>query len=131
MVGALLLSFGTGVFEARLRSETLGDQRAVLRDVGDTLSSDGSCVIVTSYIPQLTWTSGCATVTFTAAFRDSFAPTPGQPTYVVTFENGKRQPEQKEFDEFLDRFGVISIQPIESITDRIGDATVYRIEERP
>ena len=127
VVGALLLSFGTGVFEARLRSETLGDQRAVLRDVGDTLSSDGPCVIVTSYIPQLTWTSGCATVTFTAAFRDSFAPTPGQPTYVVTFENGKRQPEQKEFDEFLDRFGVISIQPIESITDRIGDATVYRI----
>lgn len=127
---SLAFSLGSGVFEARLQSEVMADHRAVLEAVGDTIGTDGPCTVVTAYSPQLTWMSKCAAVGFATAALPSFLPDPDEPTYLVTFENGKRQPGKKELTALLERFRVVAVEPIESLTDRIGDATVYQIEDK-
>ncbi|VAW06516.1 hypothetical protein MNBD_ACTINO02-1787 [hydrothermal vent metagenome] len=126
----LAFSLGSGVFEARLRSDLMADHRAVLEAVGDTIAGDRPCTVVTSYSPQLTWMSGCAAVSFATATLSSFRPQPGEPTYLATFENGKRQPGEKDLAALLERFRVVTVEPIESLTDRIGDAVVYQIEDK-
>lgn len=98
--------------------------------VAGVVESGDSCVIIASYVPQLTWMSRCVTITFDSAVQDAFVPRLSGPSYLVTFENGKRQPEGEYLATLLQRFTVVSVEPIQSLTDRIGDATVYRIEEQ-
>ena len=130
LAAVLLVSLGTGVFEARIRADKIADDRAVLTMVAGVVESGDSCVIIASYVPQLTWMSRCVTITFDSAVQDAFVPRLSGPSYLVTFENGKRQPEGEYLATLLQRFTVVSVEPIQSLTDRIGDATVYRIEEQ-
>ncbi|NOX23218.1 MAG: hypothetical protein GXP36_09030 [Actinobacteria bacterium] len=108
----------------------MADHRTVLEVVGDMIDTERPCTVVTAYSPQLTWMSECAAVSFATATLSSFRPQPGEPTYLVTFENGKRQPGEKELAALLERFRVVTVEPIESLTDRIGDAVVYQIEDK-
>ncbi|MGA7269448.1 MAG: glycosyltransferase family 39 protein [Acidimicrobiia bacterium] len=92
---------------------------AVVEDSGGA----GSCEIATSYDPQLTWYSECLTRSFNAY--EQSGPT-RQHSYLVLFENGKRQPTGQELDQLL---ALTEGEPIHLVdkANRIGDATIWRV----
>jgi 4-amino-4-deoxy-L-arabinose transferase-like glycosyltransferase len=91
------------------------------------MDAPGSCGVLTSYQPQVTWYSGC----FTDGFADepaaeNVAGLEGDSRYVLVFENGKRQPGPDRLENYL-MLGPAT--EIDSPDDSIGDATVVVVGE--
>lgn len=89
------------------------------------LDASGSCGVLTSYLPQVTWYSKC----FTDGFSNQSAEASvdrleGEAHYVLLFENGKRQPGPDRVQDFLE-LGPVS--GIESSNESIGDATIVEV----
>lgn len=98
-------------------------------DASDYIEADasGSCGVLTSYLPQVTWYSEC----FTDGFSNDSAEVSvdrleGDKHYVLLFENGKRQPAPDRVQDFLD-LGPVS--EIDSSNESIGDATIVEVPE--
>jgi hypothetical protein len=106
---------------------SLAESRAVVVGAGETIVdlTQDECRVVTSYVPQITWYSRCATVGFDLASAEPVAAL--RADLVLTFERGKRQPEP----EVLARYeaeGVLEVVGyVADPVDRIGDATIFEV----
>jgi len=82
--------------------ETTAERHAVIRDVGHTLrrSAGDDCSVLTSYSPQITWYSGCATHLFGTDAQTARTNLTDD-AWLVLFQGGKRQPEGTELDLYL------------------------------
>ncbi|SDN60995.1 Dolichyl-phosphate-mannose-protein mannosyltransferase [Streptomyces wuyuanensis] len=60
--------------------------------VAERLATEGPCLLVTGYEPEMGWYSGCDAVTY-AQYR-RMAPPPGTRVTLVLFEHGRLQPDQ-------------------------------------
>lgn len=96
-------------------------------DVIKAVSDDLDCGVLTSYTPQLTFYSGCAT----DIFRDWLEPDAaverlvGGSKFMVLIEDGKRQPDGKALDALVD---LTEKGPV-SIEGERDSAEVYLFEE--
>ena len=124
-IGATVIyAFATGVIGMRDHLNGLGSTRQVIVDAAAEIRADAGpedCAIHSSYSPQLTWYTACSTVTFFADPPTDLAPR----SYLVLFDNGKRQPTGPNLDEELDLTTGVAVV-IDDPLDRIGDARIYR-----
>lgn len=110
-------------------AEARGSGFSIVTEAAELIEQDaaGSCGVVTSYLPQVTWYSACFTHQFTP---DSPATelddVDGDSRYVLFFENGKRQPAPGERQAYLE---LGPVEEIESSDDSIGDATIVDVIE--
>jgi hypothetical protein len=90
-------------------------------------SGEGSCGVLTSYAPQVTYYSGCATVLFRSGAdpSDELSRVGGDSRFLLLIENGKRQPVGPEL-EALVALTVGGPMPVEG-TRR--DGVVYRFPD--
>ncbi|MGB8360650.1 MAG: glycosyltransferase family 39 protein [Acidimicrobiia bacterium] len=89
------------------------------------LASSGTCGVLTSYLPQVTWYSKCFTDGFSNESAEaSIDRLEGDKRYVLLFENGKRQPAPDRVQDFLE-LGPVS--EIYSSNESIGDATIVAV----
>ena len=108
---------------AEARAETL----SVVVDAGNHIENDGSgsCSILTTYQPQITWYSTCATELLRASDGSiGLELLEGDRRYVLVFDNGKRQPPDDVLDDYVD---LSSGAEIKAANDRIGDASVIDV----
>lgn len=113
VVVAVLASVGagSGAFGYRLahRYENVDEVnsiRAAGRDIN--AAADGSCSILSSYVPHLTWYANCQTYAFGWGFKPP--PQPGRELllhgdarFMYLYRGGKRQPEGELLDYYLSR----------------------------
>lgn len=108
-------------------AEARGDTFAVIVDASNAIqgAGTGSCSVLTTYQPQVTWYSECATGLLRARSDGVGEDTlEGDRRYVLLFENGKRQPSEEVLREHIE------LEPARTIparNDRIGDATIIEI----
>jgi 4-amino-4-deoxy-L-arabinose transferase-like glycosyltransferase len=104
---------------------------AVIEDVGRALGSSagGDCSVLTSYSPQITWYSGCATYGFSTGPEAARANLTDD-AWVVLFQGGKRQPEGADLGLYLAGTELIERweQPHENT---FGWAELYRFTASP
>lgn len=101
----------------------------VVVDASEYIEMDapGSCGVMTSYQPQVTWYSECFTDRFgSESVEQDVDGLEGDTRYVLVFENGKRQPGPERIEAYL-MLGPVS--EIDSTDDSIGDATVVEVDE--
>jgi len=130
VVGLVALQFAVSFHTIDGNLDDLAVHRQVLVDAAAAIddASPGSCSVATSYTPQITWYSGCATTTFGWASQPAqFAPAPDR--YVLLFDNGKRQPTGEHLEEYLSATSGSPFVEIDAESDRIGDAEIYRVTE--
>ncbi len=116
-------AFVPGVGRMHNTTDAITSQFDVVVEAADAIRSDvgsGDCSIRSSYVPQLTWYSACATFTFTDAF-----PTDQDPAYMVLFTHGKRQPEGAALEAELAQTPGTPFAMIIDPKDRVGDAFIY------
>ena len=108
-------------------AEARGLDFAVLVDASRIIEADaaGSCGVLTTYLPQVTWYSTCWTGLFSPDTPDlGLDRLQGDRDFALLFENGKRQPTGEEEEAYLE------LGPVETIaaqTEGIGDATIVFI----
>jgi hypothetical protein len=95
-------------------------------EVADLVGGE-SCGVLTSYTPQITFYSGCASEIFPtdAAPEDSLDRLRGESRFMVLIENGKRQPQGEQLDGLVD---LTTGTPILVRGER-RDALVYRFAD--
>ena len=129
-VGALAIA-GVFAITAVLADQSFDDvaqRRAVIEAAGDALrvaaGPDGQAI--STYIPQITWYSGCGTVGFV---RDpmALARSLDASVFVVVFEHGKRQPTGDALDAYVAPASRVVAQ-IDDSEDRIGDVVIYEFD---
>ncbi|MGH8873857.1 MAG: glycosyltransferase family 39 protein [Acidimicrobiia bacterium] len=93
--------------------------------------ADGPCSVLTTYGPQVTWYSGCATVVLATSFQPGVVERlEGPHRFLLLFENGKRQPEGQALAGYL----ALTEGPpvvIEDPRGRVGDARIWRLAANP
>ncbi len=97
------------------RDVIAGSADAVRADVGP-----GDCSVRSSYIPQITWYSACATYSFGQALPSA------DPAYLAMFDKGKRQPTGAEREKEIAMTTGELIAVVNDPHQRIGDGHVYR-----
>lgn len=110
---------------AEARAETF----SIVVDASNRIQDDGpgSCAVLTTYQPQVTWYSTCSTELLRS--RDGSVGLEGldaQREYVLLFENGKRQPSNDVLDDYIDLDQGIAVP---ARNDGIGDATIIELSE--
>ena len=119
----LIAGFGTGVWHMAGGLGDVTESRRILVDSSEAIRADapvGPCAIQSSYVPQLTWYSECATYLFSQ-------PLPATPSnYLVVFANGKRQPTGTGLDEVIATTDGSPFVTIDDPFGEIGDAAIYR-----
>lgn len=130
-VAGLFLVVGAGPTTAELVAErAANDERYdAMRAAADRIvegSDEASCAVLTSYVPQVEWLTGCAAAAFgnppTAAAREKF---PSQEAFVLLLRDGKRQPEGTERDALLE--GASLMGEWDMAEGRIGAGELYRL----
>jgi hypothetical protein len=88
-------------------------------------SASAPCGVLTSYSPQVTFYSGCATMTFPTGVEpeEAVASVPGEVRFMVLVENGKNQPTGPDLGAYLE---LTDGSPILVDGER-RDATVLRL----
>lgn len=110
-------------------AEARGETFAVVEEASDSIEFDGpgSCGVLTTYQPQVTWYSTCWTELFQPGRADlGVGELQGDRLYALLFVNGKREPVGEERQAYLE------LGPSELVLARneaIGDATVVDISE--
>jgi len=120
---AIFGAFVPGVGRMHNTTAAITSQFDVVVGAADAIRSDvggGDCSIRSSYVPQLTWYSACATFTFTDG-----SPTGQDPAYLVLFTHGKRQPEGTALDAELAQTPGTPFAMIVDSKNRVGDAFIY------
>lgn len=107
--------------ESRSRSfQVLVDASRAIADDGE-----GTCGVLTTYGPQITWYSSCTTSPVLLTRDDlGVRSVVGDRRYVLLFEHGKREPTGEDEAQLL-ALGPVTVVPDE--VDAIGDATIVRI----
>ncbi|MDO0914487.1 glycosyltransferase family 39 protein [Streptomyces sp. DT2A-34] len=100
--------------------ERLGDST---RPVAQQLASDGPCLIVTGYEPEMGWYSGCDAVTY-SQFR-KMTPPADTAIHFVLFERGRLQPGRTALKRLIDGRET-SVRTI-CTSGSVGDATVITL----
>ncbi|MEA2024021.1 MAG: hypothetical protein U9N79_06980, partial [Actinomycetota bacterium] len=119
-------AFVTRTDDMQTVMDSITERRGVVVDTGEAVrrhAGPDTCSIRSSYVPQLTWYSTCATFSFTDGFRAT-----DDASYLVLFEHGKRQPDGAVLEAEISRTSGVPIAEIRDPYDWIGDATVYRYE---
>ena len=103
LIGGLAMSVASSrryVESRRLRNEPLQLASYEVQN----LVAGRSCGVLSSYIPQITFYSECSTVGFwiPKTPEQRVAGIPGNTTYMVLIEKGKRQPSGDELDELIE-----------------------------
>jgi hypothetical protein len=129
----LLALTAVNVTRAHTGIRDLAADRVVIEAAGEAIAASaagGECLVMTSYLPQITWYSGCATV----AFDLNAVPPPllegrALTDYLLFFANGKRQPEGALLDEYIDDVPTRLLTQIEDTSDTVGDARIYEVAD--
>ena len=111
-------------------AEARGMSFAVVEDASNFIEFDGSgsCGVLTTYQPQVTWYSTCWTELFRPNEEDlGVGALEGERLYALLFVNGKREPVGEDRQEYLE-LGRAEVVPARN--DAIGDATVVEIGEK-
>ncbi len=91
--------------------------------VAERLGSDGPCLLVTGYEPEMGWYSGCDAVTY-AQYR-RMTPPPGTPVTLVLFEYGRLQPDDASLARLIgDRDTTVRTIPTDGA---LGTATAVTL----
>ncbi|MET9964747.1 glycosyltransferase family 39 protein [Streptomyces sp. NPDC006356] len=91
--------------------------------VAEQLASDGPCLLVTGYEPEMGWYSGCDAVTY-AQYR-RMTPPPGIPVTLVLFEHGRLQPDDASLARLIgDRDTTVRTIPTDGA---LGTATAITL----
>lgn len=105
-------------------AEARAESFSIVVDASNRIEDDGSgtCAVLTTYQPQVTWYSTCSTELLRN--RDGglgLEDLDAEREYVLLFENGKRQPPDDILDDHIDRDAGIVVP---ARNDAIGDATI-------
>lgn len=120
--------FTETVRRADRNAEARGENFAVVVDASNIIEADasGSCGVLTTYQPQVTWYSTCWTELFSPNAPDlGVGDLQGDRDYAVLFENGKRQPSPQQQEKYIE------LGPVETVparTEGIGEATIVFID---
>jgi hypothetical protein len=91
--------------------------------------SGGDCAVLTGFVPQIEWYSGCAAFRITGRpAEEQLAELPGRHRFLFFYREAKGQPPRDERSPFTRAPGM------ELVTDwegRYGDAELYRLPESP
>ncbi|MBW3667470.1 MAG: hypothetical protein KY394_07740, partial [Actinobacteria bacterium] len=121
--------FAETVRQADHNAEARGETLAVVEDASNVIELDGagSCAVLTTYNPQVTWYSTCFTGLFRPGRDDlGIADLAGERLYALLFVNGKREPVGEERQAYLE-LGPTEMVPAQNGV--IGDATIVDINE--
>lgn len=108
-------------------AEARGDTFAVVADASNTIEADGSgtCAILTTYQPQVTWYSTCSTELLRLRNGSlGVEHLDAEREYVLLFENGKRQPGD---DVIAGNLDLTDATVVPAQNDGIGDATIVDV----
>jgi hypothetical protein len=127
--GFLLLLGGIAGSTGSVRGSVLGrslnnESVMIASEMVEDLSATGSCEVLTSYLPQVTFYSGCETQAFApgASAIQLVASLDGDQSFMILVEDGKRQPT----DEVVAEMRESSVgDPIRVEVER-ADAEIYR-----
>ncbi len=107
-------------------AEGRAESLSVLVDASNQIETDasGTCNVLTTYQPQVTWYSVCFTEFMERGWDPTrFADLPGDRDFVLLFENGKRQPSDAE-----ERYGDVGVNTqVSAATPVPGDATIIAL----
>jgi hypothetical protein len=130
-VGVLVIGgvFAINAVDAREKFDDLARRRAVIEAAGNALrvAAGPDCQAISTYVPQITWYSGCGTVGFV---RDPMTLAQGSPdasAFVVVFAHGKRQPTGDALDAYVAPASRVVAQ-IDDAANRIGDVVIYELD---
>jgi 4-amino-4-deoxy-L-arabinose transferase-like glycosyltransferase len=121
--------FTETVRRADRNAEARGETFAVVEEASDFIEFDeaGSCGVLTTYQPQVTWYSTCWTELFRPGHEDlGVGELQGDRLYALLFVNGKREPVGEERQAYVE-LGPTQVIPARN--EAIGDATVVDISE--
>lgn len=118
----------TGYRDARDDFADLAETRQVIVDAAAALddASPGTCSVVTAHEPQIGWYSGCVAVGFGFPTDPPRFP-PADDRYLLLFAHGRRQPEGRQLEAYLEAEGGVPTIVVPAMTDTIGDAAIYRV----
>lgn len=130
-VGVVVIAgvFVVNAVRADRAFDDLAENRAIIAAAGDALEAAAGpdCQAISTYLPQITWYSGCRTVGFVADPTALAEESPGGSAYVVVFEHGKRQPSGDALEDYLaSTTGVVA--RIEDSRDRVGSVVIYELD---
>ena len=123
LVGSLALS----VYNARRSVDNRIASNEPVELAAEVISveaGDESCGVLTSYSPQITFYSACAAEVFrpTQGAEETVGNLPGEATFMVLIEDGKRQPTGEDLEGLL---ALTESSPV--LVDGAGrDGLVYR-----
>jgi 4-amino-4-deoxy-L-arabinose transferase-like glycosyltransferase len=128
MLSALLL---VGLYGAISFGFVYGNRRNSFGTYAEVVSaadraqaiSDGSCSVMTSYKPQMTWYSQCATYSFGDLDRLT-----GESQFVFLIGGGKRQPEDARLRRCREALGLAVARFDDSDGKTLGDSALYPVE---
>ncbi|MGH8945786.1 MAG: ArnT family glycosyltransferase [Acidimicrobiia bacterium] len=110
-------------------AEARGETFTVVEDASNFIEHEGagSCGVLTTYQPQVTWYSSCSTELFRPGRDDlGVGEVEGERLYALLFVNGKREPTGEERQAYLE---LGSTEFVLAENDAIGDATIVEINE--
>jgi len=120
------------VRDAHEKFDDLATDRMVVAVAGEVIAAaapEEDCVVMTSYIPQITWYSGCATTAFGRSQPPgSLVDGTSRIDFVLFFEEGKRQPTGPVLEQYLEEVPMSLLDSVDSATETIGDAQIYVLE---
>ncbi len=132
LAGVLIAGSMGGGAVASDNLERFRPLRVASRLVADQ-AADRPCGVLTSYVPQVAWYSGCVTRDFELDRVEVDAPTfpAGAERFLLLVQDGKRQPEGRLLNEY--------VLATNGVPDRVGDPTngplqyveIFRIESGP
>jgi 4-amino-4-deoxy-L-arabinose transferase-like glycosyltransferase len=116
-----VISFGVA-YSNRQDSVSAYAEVASAANRAETLS-EGSCNVMTSYSPQVTWYSGCATTSF--GHLDELS---GDSQFVFLIAEGKRQPEGTQLRRCMEALRPAIARFEDSDGKKLGDSALYPVE---
>jgi hypothetical protein len=116
-----VISFGVA-YSNRQDSVSAYAEVASAANRAETLS-EGSCNVMTSYSPQVTWYSGCATTSF--GDLDELS---GDSQFVFLIAEGKRQPEGTQLRRCMEALRPAIARFEDSDGKKLGDSALYPVE---
>jgi hypothetical protein len=120
------------VGDAHQKFENLATDRLVVAVAGEVIAASApeeDCVVMTSYIPQITWYSGCAATGFIRSQPpEALLDGTSRVDFLLFFDEGKRQPTGQVLEQYLDEVPMSLLDSLGSATETIGDAEIYVVQ---
>lgn len=106
LVVLLLSSLATASIYVRQKVENRARETEIIEQAAeeiDDLSAEGSCGVMTSYSPQITFFSECSSESFRTHLEreEALSRVDGENRYLLIVEDGKNQPEGEDLDDLI------------------------------